>query len=216
MVGAELVDATGNRSASQITAGCLCIYEPAWILRMRLATPPDAVDFSQADTWTLKDIPVPKNGNASAVPGSGTIHNVTLSSVSLAVAAHVKYTPTAPPRATGPLTGSWDTPSLSSGGYSSEGWVESTQPQVGVCAAGLRSDQKLTIWATDRAGNRYNLLSEYAFTLTGNTGAVPVHVQTITISRKVRMVDLHFAVLDIKTVDFMVRPPLPGTETKSN
>jgi hypothetical protein len=63
-------------------------------------------------------------------------------------------------------------------------------------------------------GRRYNQIGEAGLANLNTSDDSPIHIFALPIPPSVSKVDLHFAVQDIKTVEFMVRPPLPGTESK--
>jgi len=216
----QLSDATGNSSsASGSVGGSMCIYEPAWRLRLRLSRRSES-NFAPSETWSVLDVKMPSDGNVSLLTEDRSINGVRLRPLSIAAAQSVTYSDSASPTPSGKLGKRWGEVfsmgvSGSSGTSRFSEQVSGPDPQIAVRVSGLKADQKLTAWATDSSGRRYDQVGEGGITPINTADDAPFHILFLSIPPSVRKVDLHFAILDIKTVEFMVRPPLPVTESGS-
>ncbi|HLK61187.1 MAG TPA: AAA-like domain-containing protein [Chthonomonadaceae bacterium] len=195
-------DATGNISYFPCT---LCPYEPVWkyngsFFRKKTAS------FTPAETWTVKDVPVPGAGQINTIAQKATRNGVSLDVKSIAGAGIYSYVN----KGNGTLLGKWNPGTNGADGFSEVNsmnggntveTVNASKPYVALQVQNLTPDRRLTVWATDARGRRFD-------TLYSN-----LDYYALPIPPDVRKVDLHFVVETARKASFLIKPPTPPAKT---
>jgi hypothetical protein len=193
-------DATGNELREDIYN--LCPYEPAWKLHMKFFLK-DTASFSLRETWTVNSVQMPEPGKGYSLSAANTLNGVALEVKGIAGPGTFSY-----PNGIRKYLGKRD--SKDGGGFSvgSSGngaqtveTLSAPSPYVEVNVTGLTIDKRLTLWATDAKGRRYNMSYNSA------------HYFCLAIPPDVKSVDLHFVVHSARTAEFLIKPPLPPGKT---
>ena len=84
--------------------------------------------------------------------------------------------------------------------------IACSSPHIAVAALHLTADQRLTVWATDAGGRRFN--TDYTGRVLKITSASFGYI-SLAIPPDVKTVDLHFVVQTVRRAEFLIKPPLP-------
>ncbi|HLK58836.1 MAG TPA: hypothetical protein VKU00_19845, partial [Chthonomonadaceae bacterium] len=200
---ASVEDVTGNISKTDTCE--LCPYEPAWKFTTSFFRKNTAA-FAPAETWTIKDVPMPGPGQLNTISRQTTQNGVTLEVKSIAGAGIYSYVN----KENGTFLAKWDPIKNGAGGFSVAGsgngmqnlnTVSASVPYLTLVVQNLKPNQHLTVWATDARGRRFNMLYS-------NLDFIGLDIPS-----GITSVDLHFVVQTARTASFLIKPPLPPVKT---